>query len=160
MSGEVQLVTVADVEEAQQAWGEGIVAIASAHNAGADYIQRAKEHIRSLYAYEIAPVLFKPTFASRKQFRSTFEGALSYFVAGNNVCPEDEGFAIKGWTNVRFENEGIIINGTTAMAMGNYFFTTPKGDEVKVEFSFGYIVDSNGDLRIQLHHSSMPASIE
>jgi hypothetical protein len=46
------------------------------------------------------------------------------------------------------------------MVMGNYFFTSPEGDEVKVEFSFAYILDSEGVLRIQLHHSSMPASLE
>ncbi len=154
------MVTVADVEMAQQEWGNGIVAIATEHSAGRDYVGRAREHIQSLYAYEISPVLFKPTFASQDQFRSNFESALSYFVAGNNVCPEDKGFAIKGWTKVRFENEGIIINGDTAMAMGNYFFTTPEGEEVKVEFSFGYIVDSAGDLRILMHHSSMPANID
>ena len=109
------MVNVVDVEVAQQAWGEGIVAIASAHSAGMDYVGRAKEHIKSLYAYGIDSVLFKPTFASQDQFRSTFEGALSYFVAENNVCPEDKGFAIKGWTKVRFENEGIIINTITTI---------------------------------------------
>ena len=35
---------------------------------------------------------------------------------------------------------------------------TPEGDEVKVEYTFGYIVDSSGNLRINLHHSSMPAT--
>ena len=104
--------------------------------------------------------MFKPTFAIEKQFRPTFEGALSYFVAGNGACPEDKGFAIKGWKKVRFENENVIINGVTAMAMGNYFFTNSIEEEVKVEYSFGYIVDSEGKLRINLHHSSMPASIE
>jgi len=84
---------------------------------------------------------------------------LSYFVASNNECLEDTGFAIRGWTNVRFENENIVINRDTAMVMGNYFFTSPEGDEVKVEFSFVYILDSEGVLRIQLHHSSMPASL-
>jgi hypothetical protein len=59
---------------------------------------------------------------------------------------------------VRFENTDIILNESTALAMGNYFFTSPEGDEVKVEYTFGYIVDSSGNLRIQLHHSSMPAS--
>jgi hypothetical protein len=43
--------------------------------------------------------------------------------------------------------------------MGNYFFTRPDGNELKVEFSFGYILDSTGELRIQLHHSSLPASL-
>ena len=44
--------------------------------------------------------------------------------------------------------------------MGNYFFMTPDRDEVKVEFSFGYIVDSSGNLRINLHHSSIPAKTD
>ena len=154
------MVTVADVEMAQQAWGNGVVEIAAAHNAGLDYVQRAHAHVETLYAYDIGPVLFKPTFAIEEQFRPTFEGAVSYFVASNDACPEDKGFAKKGWTKVRFENDDVVINGSTAMVMGNYFFTAPSGDEVKVEFSFGYIADANGDLRIHLHHSSVPASKE
>ena len=153
------MVSVIDVENAQQAWGEGIVAISKAHSTGSDYIKRARIHIEDLYGYGIGHVLFKPTFAVKEQFRSTFEGALSYFVGGNNVFSEDKGFAIKGWTGVRFENENIIINGTSVMSMGNYFFMTPEGDETKVEFSFGYIVDNTGNLRIHLHHSSIPAMI-
>ena len=62
-----------------------------------------------------------------------------------------------GWTSVRFENSDVIIDGNTALAMGNYFFTAPDGAEVKVEYTFGYILDDDGKLRIQLHHSSMPA---
>ena len=154
------MVNVADVENAQKEWGEGVVAIGVAHISEGDYVGRARLHLESLYAYDISPVLFKPTFAIEKQFRPTFEGALSYFVAENGACPEDKGFAIKGWKKVRFENENVIINGATAMAMGNYFFTNSIEEEVKVEYSFGYIVDSEGKLRINLHHSSMPASIE
>ena len=153
------MVSVIDVENAQQAWGEGIVAISKAHSTGSDYIKRARIHIESLYGYGMGHVLFKPTFAVKEQFRSTFEGALSYFVGGNSTYSEDNGFAIKGWTGVRFENKDIIINGTSVMTMGNYFFMTSEGNEIKVEYSFGYIVDNEGKLRIQLHHSSMPAII-
>ena len=41
--------------------------------------------------------------------------------------------------------------------MGNYYFT-PVGEteETKVEFSFGYVRDSEGLMRIVLHHSSLP----
>jgi hypothetical protein len=152
------MVKVEDVEDAQHAWGEGIVAIAAAHTSGGDYVEIAREHVETLYAYGLTAVLFKPTLAVIEQFRPTFDSALSYFVASNNVCPEDKGFAIKGWTNVRFENTEIIVQETTALAMGNYYFTSPDGDEVKVEYTFGYIVDSTGNLRIQLHHSSMPAT--
>ena len=154
------MVTVADVENAQKEWGGGVVAIAAVHSSEGDFVERARLHVESLYAYDISPVLFKPTFAIEEQFRPTFEGAMSYFVAENGACPEDKGFAIKGWTKVRFENENIVINGATAMAIGNYFFINSKGEEVKVEYSFGYITDSEGKLRINLHHSSMPASIE
>merc|ERR1712066_1229036 len=64
-------------------------------------------------------------------------GALSYFVAKNEQTPssviaEDAGFAIKGWTAVRFENEGIDLYHSTAMAMGNYYFTNEDG-ETKVD---------------------------
>ena len=152
------MVTLGDVEDAQQAWGEGIVAIATAHSTGGDYVEVARNHVETLYAYGLTAVLFKPTLAAIEQFRPTFDQALSYFVASNNECSEDKGFAIKGWTNVRFENADVILEESTALAMGNYFFTAPDGDEVKVEYTFGYIVDSSGNLRINLHHSSMPAT--
>merc|ERR1719195_2228637 len=144
---------------AQKAWGDGIVKIAAAKMNGEDFEQAAHDHIMTLYAYGSPPVLFKPTLAAEKQFRSTLDGALSYFVATNDHAPEDSGFAIKGWTAVRFENEEIITSGNIAMAMGNYFFTTPKGTEVKVEYSFGYVLDAEGKLRINLHHSSMPYKV-
>ena len=154
----MKMVEEADINIAQKAWGDGIVAIARAHLSGEDYVGIARNHVETLYAYGIGTVLFKPTLAAVEQFRPNFESALSYFVASNNACPEDKGFAIKGWTNVRFENSDIILRDDSAIAMGNYFFTTPEGDEVKVEYTFGYIVDSSGNLRINLHHSSMPAT--
>ena len=154
----MNMVNEADINNAQKAWGDGIVAIASAHSNGEDYVSIARNHVETLYAYGLTNVLFKPTLAAIEQFRPNFESALSYFVASNNECPEDKGFAIKGWTNVRFENADLILGDSTALAMGNYFFTTPEGDEVKVEYTFGYIVDSSGNLRINLHHSSMPAT--
>ena len=153
-----QNITRQQIESAQTAWGDGIVRIAATHSSGGDYTAVATEHVRSLYAYGLTPVLFKPTLAAEQQFRSTFEDALSYFVASNGACAEDKGFAIKGWTAVRFENVDILTEGKVGLAMGNYFFTTPEGDEVKVEYSFGYILDDNGHVRINLHHSSMPFS--
>ena len=151
------MVDKADISNAQRAWGDGIVAIANAHLSGRDYVGIARNHVETLYAYGISPVLFKPTLAAEEQFRPNFESALSYFVASNNECPEDKGFAIKGWTNVRFENSDMILRDDSAIAMGNYFFTGQDGNEVKVEYTFGYIMDENGALRINLHHSSMPA---
>ena len=79
----------------------------------------------------------------------------SYFVEG--IVPEDHGFAIQPWNKVRFENAGIFIDDDSALAMGNYFFTDANtGLEAKVEFTFGYIKGKNGNLLINLHHSSFP----
>ena len=147
-----------DVLQAQKIWGEGIVAIADVHKNGGDFKKCATDHVKSLYAYGLTDVMFKPTLAAEEQFRETFEKALSYFIG--TAGTEDSGFAIKGWTNVRWENNGVYVGSDTAMAMGNYYFTPPDGEELKVEFSFGYIPDSNGNLLINLHHSSLPYSPE
>ncbi|MBD2840814.1 phosphoribosyl-AMP cyclohydrolase [Erythrobacter rubeus] len=147
-------ITTEEVEAAQKEWGEGIVAISAAHANGGDYEERAREHLDTLYNYDNGTVLFKPTLAAEDQFRGTYEEALSYFVKGMRA--EDSGFAIKGWTDVRFENEGIVTDDDNAMAMGNYFFTLPDGSVTKVEYTFGYVRGPDGELKINTHHSSMP----
>ena len=50
----------------------------------------------------------------------------------------------------------MILNEKTATAMGNYFFTESNGNIVKVEYTFGYFMNENNDLKINLHHSSLP----
>lgn len=150
-------ITAAEVEAAQIAWGEGIVAIGATFTEEGDYSARASEHIATHYAYgEDATILFKPTLAAEDQFRETTPEALSYFVGAEGT--EDGGFAIAPYTAVRWENNGTVISegGDMAVAMGNYFFTGTDGNETKVEYSFAYEKDEAGDLKIVLHHSSLP----
>ncbi|NCO02915.1 MAG: hypothetical protein GW903_01840 [Alphaproteobacteria bacterium] len=148
-------ITEAKVLEAQAKWSAGIEHISKTFIEKGDYKKAAEEHIDTLYAYDISKVLFKPTLASTDQFRETKEEALSYFVGG--IIPEDKGFAIKPWKKVRWGEQQIIVHGTEAIAMGNYFFTPADSDiETKVEFTFGYMMDENGNLRINAHHSSLP----
>ena len=123
----------------------------------------AREHINTYYGYDISLVLFKPTLASEHQFRNTFDAALSYFIGGNPAYKEDKGFALTPWTAVAWENVGIINSQTNmAIAMGNYYFT-PKypNDEgkieiTKVEYTFGYVKDVSGNVRVIVHKSSLP----
>ncbi len=144
-----------EVLAAQKAWADGIEAISQTFIDKGDYKARAIQHINDLYAYEQGKVLFKPTLAAEKQFRPSFDDALSYFVGGTIL--EDTGFAIKPWSKARFGEQDIIINDGFAVAMGNYYFTPADSDEeTKVEFTFGYMKDAAGKLRIQLHHSSIP----
>lgn len=117
-------------------------------------------------------MLFKPTLASTIPHRPTIGGALSYFVghdsalryltgltpeerAGLEIYEEDGGFATKPWTQVRFENEGIVLYGITAVAMGNYYFTDTEGRETKVHYTLGFI--KRGDeVRIYVQESNLP----
>lgn len=143
-----------EVSAFTRAWGEGIVTIGEIHTNGGDYRQAAADHIQTFYAYGARPVLFKPTLASDEQFRGTFDEALSYFVGGD--LAEDGGFAIAPYTAVRWESEGTVINGATAMSMGNYYFMQPDGTEVKVEYTFGIEKMDDGETKFVLHHSSLP----
>lgn len=152
-------ITAEEVTAAQTAWGEGIVAIGAVFSEDGDYSARAAEHIATHYAYgDDSAVLFKPTLAAEDQFRETSEEALSYFVGTEGT--EDGGFAIAPYTAVRWEPNGTVISdsGDMATAMGNYFFTNTEGAETKVEYTFTYVKDDNGDLKIVLHHSSLPFS--
>lgn len=149
-------ITESMVFDAQDRWGKGIVQIGRAKIDGGDYRAAAAQHIKELYDYQHGPVLFKPTKAKYDQFRQTFEEAHSYFVKG--IIKEDGGFAINPWKKVRFENHKVLIDNDMALAMGNYYFTTIDNQEVKVEYTFGYRLDDSNQLKIVLHHSSLPFS--
>jgi hypothetical protein len=153
-------ITKQEIIQAQKAWGNGVVAIGKAYSQHGDYKKVAENIANTFYAYQLGPVLFKPTKTAKHQFRLTKEGAISYFVGGNKRFPEDEGFALQPWTKVKFKNAGLFIDGNYAVAMGNYFFTPAQGKPIKVEYTFGYIKDKAGKLKINLQHSSLPFSVK
>ena len=60
-----------------------------------------------------------------------------------------------------FDNHQIDLNGNVAIAMGNYYFTSAAdGSKTKVEYTFGYKKTQDGKVRIFLHHSSVPFSVQ
>jgi hypothetical protein len=153
-----KLIEIVEIENAREEWAKGITEIGKAFLQKGDYISVAKNLLNDLYGYQEGSVLFKPTKASEKQFRLNVESALSYFIGGNPDFPEDKGFALHPWKNVRFENAEVIRKENYALSMGNYYFTDYNGNTVKVEYTFGYFRDSENRLKINLHHSSIPFS--
>jgi len=149
-------ITKEEVINAQKDWANRIIETSKLYRNKEDYVEYSKKMIDELYFFQEHDILFKPTLASKDQFRNKFEDALSYFVASNGLHEEDTGFAIRPWTKIIFENNSIKIINDIALAMGNYFLTDLDGNELKVEYSFAYIKDNNNNLRIVLHHSSMP----
>ena len=147
-----------DIINIQKEWASGIVKMGKLSNDRDSLESFTSDFLDKIYDFD-NQVLFKPTKASAQQFRPTFEMALSYFLGGDDsYCSEDDGFAMKPWVEVKFENSGFIIENDRAIAMGNYFFKDVSNNEVKVEFTFGYKL-MNDKLVIDLHHSSLPFSL-
>ena len=154
-------ITKAEVEAAQQAWGNALVAISTEHdNKGfAAAKTLAGQVLDSAYGYGMGPVLFKPTLTVAPQtFRTTRDGALAYFVGGDKAYASDTGFALKSWRNFQIDNAGIVITGNSAISMGNVTLWDAKGNMTKVDKTWAWTRGADGNLKIVLHHSSLPYS--
>lgn len=154
-----QQITAAEVTAAQQAWGQALIQISTDyHKAGlAQATKTAKAVLDQAYAYQDGPVLFKPTLASGVQtFRTSYEGALSYFVGGNANFSQDQGFALKGWQQYSFKNAAVHLNGDMALTMGHVMLTDKYGKVTTVDKTWGFKKGQDGQIRIVLHHSSLP----
>lgn len=152
-------ISLAEVQAAQQAWGDALVAISTTHDTQghAAATRLAERVVDAAYGYAMGPVLFKPTLTVAPQtFRTTREGALAYFVGGNANYPGDGGFALKQWRRYQIDNAGIVITGNSALWMGNVMLWDSKGAMTKVDKSWAFARGGDGKLRIVLHHSSLP----
>ena len=144
------------VETTQQKWGSIVIEIGKAYKKNEGLENLTSELLHNIYAFNHCEVLFKPTLAKHNQFRSTKDEFLSYFLGQNKVCNEDSGFALKGWRSIEFKNYKIIEQNNQLLAMGNYYFKDNEDKLLKVEYTFGFIKVSNNELKINLHHSSLP----
>ena len=149
------MITIQDILDFQKQWGNSIIKISDSYKKNIDYLNDTNNLIDSLYAYDHEEVLFKPTLASDNQFRLSRTGALSYFIGGNDQFKEDEGFAIKGWTKIRWENAGHKIFNDIAVCMGNYFLSIDNSEPLKVEFTI-VLKEIDGKLKLILHDSHLP----
>lgn len=152
------MINKTEIEKAQNSWGNGIITIGKLKDNPKESRIFTVNFINKHYDFDFGDVLFKPTKASEKQFRNNNKSALSYFIGSDNDYTEDKGFALNPWVKVEFKNEAINIYDNLATAMGNYFFTDPRGEKIKVEFSFVYKKNKEGEIKIVLHHSSFPFS--
>jgi hypothetical protein len=154
-------ITEAEVSAAQQAWCKALVDISAANDSGGQAAAKAlaEKVIDGAYGYQMGAVLFKPTLTVAPQtFRTTRAGALAYFVGGDSNFPKDTGFALKGWTKCEAKNAAVFITGDSATTMGNVMITGKDGQVTTVDKTWKYVKDDAGNLRIVVHHSSLPYS--
>jgi len=157
-----------EVLAAQDAWTQALVDISQTYaDEGFDAAEElASAVIDGAYAYQVAPVAFKPTWANgNTTFRPDKAGALSYFVGGNDAY-DDLGFAIGSspnadgdrfsWVDAWAENAVIRLDGDTATSMGWVYTEDASGDVGYVDKSWTYQKGDDGVVRIVMHHSSKP----
>lgn len=152
-------ITEQDLAKTRLDWGNGLIEISNAYEANGidDARPVASRILDQLYGFYLGPVLFKPTLSGGvKTFRTSKDGALSYFVGHDANYPDDGGFGIKYWREVWSETAASFVNDNTAMWMGWVMFKDRDGNVIKVDKSFGYQKDAAGALKIVLHHSSLP----
>ncbi|MGE8559039.1 MAG: hypothetical protein ACN6NU_11340 [Acinetobacter sp.] len=152
------MISEPEVIAAQQAWCKALVDISSTYDKSGKQAANglASKVIDEAYFYQDGPVLFKPTLTTNPQtFRTTREGALSYFVGGNPNFPDDKGFALGGWQKCEVDNAAINITGDSASTVGKVHFTNRNGEVTTVDKSWKFVKDNAGKLRIVVHHSSL-----
>lgn len=153
-----------EIQAAQKAWGDGIVEIGSLKDKPKECREKAEAFVDEMYAYKTSTVLHKPTQeldSANATYRLGRDDAIAHLVgslgAAEGAASEAQGFALKPWKSVRFENAGYLLQGDIAMVMGDVHFMDSTGVEMKTQHSFGYSKDSSGKLRITLQHASTPS---
>jgi hypothetical protein len=155
-------ITEAEVNAAQQAWGDGLIKLGKVYKDHGDYKAAASQFIDDTYGFKDGRVFFRPTLAVAPQaFRTTKDGTLAYFVGGDPKFPDDKGFALAPWIKCRYDNaiEGsnaIQIYGDIALAMGNVYLTGRDRKEIFVDKFFAFRKDSTGKFRLIVHKSALP----
>lgn len=152
-------ITEADVKAAQDGWGKALIQISDDYASGgiAKAKATANQVLNSAYGYNMGVVLFKPTLTHGQQtFRTTQPGALAYFVGHDSNYPSDTGFALKGWKKYEYRNAGVFIQGDMALTQGHVILTDKDGKVTTVDKTWAFKKDGQGNMRIVLHHSSLP----
>ena len=152
-------ITEQQVLNAQEGWCNGLLAISKAYSTGgfAAAETTASRILDQAYGYQYGAVAFKPTLTQQPHtFRGTKAGALAYFVGGNPNYPNDKGFAIKPWQKCAIRNQVIQLHGDLAITMGNVDLVDSSGKATTVDKTWAFLREPDGEVRIVLHHSSLP----
>jgi hypothetical protein len=159
----IEEISKEEVDQAQRDWCDGLIEICEAYPDG-DYRDKAIKFIERLYDFEGSSVFFRPTLAmAPRNFRTTKEGALAYFIGEDDEFPDDDGFITKGWISADFDNEiegkaAIQVHGNIGIAMGNVYLrkaeVTVGGKETVVDKLFVFM-KRKGLVRLIVHNSTL-----
>ena len=150
------MITQSDLLEAQKSWAEDFCQLAASRSNRQLYEPLALRFLTDNYTFDDGDCLFKPSRVRQQPFRYSMKAALSYYIGGDSDYPEDIGFALGPWVEVRFQNSGFLFFEKRAAAMGVYEFVDDRTRVLRFEYALGYLKEETGRLRINFHHSSVP----
>lgn len=152
-------ISLAEVEATEKQWADSVLAISQAYGANQGYEKLADDFVSQCYGYDIPGqvVLFKPTKAVNPSFRSTKQGAVSYFIGGDDHYPEDGGFALHPWEKITFNNDSMVVNNELTLVMGECYLIDHQKECTTLQYSLG-LTRFQGGIKLILHHSSFPYS--
>tara|TARA_B100001175_G_scaffold154030_1_gene130520 strand:+ start:1051 stop:1572 length:522 start_codon:yes stop_codon:yes gene_type:complete len=144
-----------NIIEYQKKWSTYVIEIGQQYLDNDDYKSHANLFFDDLYS-DRPDIMFKPTQAYNVPFRNTRDDILSYFVTGK--IEEDNGFALKPWSSIKWSNNNFFLKENIAIVMGKYTFNSiHTNTNIEAEYTFGYIkCEDTNKLSIFLHHSSLP----
>jgi len=155
-------ITEDEVNKAQKRWCKGLIAICKKYPDG-DYKAEAEKFLDENYDFGESAVFFRPTLAMAPQnFRTTREGALSYFIGENRRFPKDDGFIKKGWVKAKFDNtiegkKAIQVHRNIGIAMGYVYLrqeVTVGGTWTVVDKVFVFL-KRDKEVRLIVHNSAV-----
>lgn len=163
------IISAKEVRAAHKGWTDALVSISQTNKK--DGFKAAKslagDVIDAAYGYQLGAVAFKPTWANGDTtFRTTRDGAVSYFVGGDKNF-DDLGYAIgnkpdpvtgerSAWKKAWFDRSVMRLDGNTATVQGFMYTKDEDGNVGYVDKTWSYQKDDEGTVRIVLHHSSSP----
>jgi hypothetical protein len=156
-------ITKDEINKAQKRWCKGLLKICRKYIDNDDYKAEAEAFIDKNYDFGKSEVFFRPTLAMAPQnFRTTREGALSYFTGDDPRFPDDEGFIKKKWVKAKFDNriegkDAIQVHGNIGIAMGNVYMrqeVTIGGNWTVVDKVFVFL-KRDGEVRLIVHNSAL-----
>lgn len=156
------LITEDEVESMSKAWGDALINISKAYEEeGFDAAKNLTEKaIDKFFCYHLGiPVGFKLSRSIAPQtFRTTPEAAVAYFVGNNSDYPNDTGFALQGWVQVKYYRATDLLLGRVALSMGTEHLTNKDGNVTLVDKTWGLLKEDNGNICIMIQHNSVPYS--
>lgn len=143
-------------EQAQHAWVQDLLRLAEVKHDRTALQHQAQMFVREYYAYQeqSRTVLFKPTLAEITPQRNSEQGAISYFIGGDEVFSEDNGFALMGWESAMFDNQAWSFFDDVVCVAGQMKLTCHDKSTVTADYTMAYVRCADQKWRLVVHHSS------